>query len=155
MGVDYSHKLLTHNAESKLARMDALNMGFEDESFDVVFCSALLHHIEDVDKAIREFVRISRRYLVLVEPNALNPLMALFSCLVPEERGTLRFTPRYLKKRIQREGLHILANYSYGFDMPNRWPVSCLQIVRLLGFRHLLGTSRIIVAEKNTNTPRN
>lgn len=48
--------------------MDAMKLGFEDESFDTVSISASLHHMPDVRKALNEMMRVLKRggrFLVL------------------------------------------------------------------------------------------
>jgi ubiquinone/menaquinone biosynthesis C-methylase UbiE len=61
------------------------DLKFEDNSFDVVFCHALLHHVDDIDRVIGEMKRVSCKWIVLLEPNRNNPLMFLFSLLIKEE----------------------------------------------------------------------
>lgn len=52
-GVDYSEKMLKMNPVKNILTMDANELNFEDNSFDVVFSHALLHHIENLDKVIQ------------------------------------------------------------------------------------------------------
>ncbi len=39
-------------------KMDALNMDFEDDSYDIVCLSNSLHHLEDIDKMFKEMERV-------------------------------------------------------------------------------------------------
>jgi SAM-dependent methyltransferase len=48
------------NLEVKTVRTEAEVLPFADESFDLVFGHAVLHHIPDVDKAFAEFLRVLR-----------------------------------------------------------------------------------------------
>lgn len=148
VGVDFSTRMLRQNKAPRLAQMDANRLGFADNVFDVAFCTHVLHHISDIDVVLAECKRVSRRYLVLLEPNRRNPLMFLFGLLVPEERGSLRFSPSYLEARVKHQGFHVVASFCYGFDMSNRWPVFLLPLVRKLGFSHFLGTCQLLVAER-------
>lgn len=42
-------------------KADLLNLPFDDESFDVVFCNHVLEHIEDDQKAMSELYRVMRK----------------------------------------------------------------------------------------------
>jgi SAM-dependent methyltransferase len=46
--------------ELKTARCEAASLPFEDESFDLVFGHAVLHHLPDLEGAFREFRRVLR-----------------------------------------------------------------------------------------------
>ena len=80
---DYSDVILEHNPVAQKKIMDARRIEFVDKSFDVVFCHALLHHIDKNERAmvIQEMQRVSRGYVVSIEPNRNNLLMALFGLL--------------------------------------------------------------------------
>ena len=147
-GVDYSEAMLSMNPVRRKALMDAGNLAFADDSFDVVFCHALLHHVEDVDKAVREMRRVSRRYVVLLEPNRNNPLMFLFAAAVKEERSALRFTPAFLSAAARRAGCTVDAAFSYGMIVPNKTPTVALPLMRLFDRRMPLGMTAFVIAQK-------
>ena len=90
--------MLALNPVKKTLLMDAADLRFHDDSFDVVFCHALLHHVKNMDRVVLEMRRVSRKYVVILEPNVLNPLMFLFAASKKEERGALKFTLSYLRK---------------------------------------------------------
>jgi len=46
--------------EVRTVRTEAESLPFADESFDLVFGHAVLHHIPDLDRAAREFMRVLR-----------------------------------------------------------------------------------------------
>jgi len=146
--VDFSHKMLSLNPVQRKCRMDGGNLGFQDNSFDIVFCHALLHHVENIDQVICEMARVSRRYVIILEPNRTNPLMFLFSLLVKEERKALRFSRRYLKKITAANGLQVKAAFSAGMIVPNKMPAGLLFLARWLGFKQPLGMTNFIIAEK-------
>jgi len=50
-------------------KMDASAIGFRDSSFDVVFSEGLLEHFENYDPFVREMVRVSGKYILLIQPN--------------------------------------------------------------------------------------
>ena len=42
-------------------KADILDLPFEDESFDVIFCNHVLEHIEDDRKAMSELYRVMKK----------------------------------------------------------------------------------------------
>jgi len=53
-----------------VSQADALNLPYEDSSFDIVYCSFLLLWVRDPVKAVSEMRRVSRRWvLALAEPD--------------------------------------------------------------------------------------
>lgn len=71
-----------------------------DESFDIVFCSAVLHHIADpaaVKRTIEEIIRVIRRggVAVIWDHNPLNPYWPIIMRRVPQDTGDERLIPRH------------------------------------------------------------
>jgi SAM-dependent methyltransferase len=67
--------------------MDAMNMSFPDESFDLVFGSGIIHHL-DIEKSVSEVHRVLRPggQAIFWEPLGLNPIINLYRLLTPEAR---------------------------------------------------------------------
>lgn len=67
--------------------MDAEAMDFDDESFDVVCGSAILHHL-DMETALSEIVRVlvPDGRAIFIEPMGYNPAINLFRRLTPRYR---------------------------------------------------------------------
>lgn len=151
--VDYSQVMIDRNSVAKKYVMDARNLKFEDNTFDLVFCHALLHHIEKGERkvVVNEMRRVSKKFVVILEPNRNNPLMALFGALKKEERGTLDFSKAYLKTLLESVGLSIVNQTSFGLLTPNRMPIPkmLLPLVRRIFERPLWnGISNITIARK-------
>jgi SAM-dependent methyltransferase len=74
-----------HNA--RFAAMDAEAMTFPDETFDLVFGSAILHHL-DVPRSVKEIHRVLRPGGVTLfwEPLGHNPILNLYRRLTPTKR---------------------------------------------------------------------
>ena len=66
--------------DSEWLRADACELPFEDNSFDVVAFSSVLHHIPNYGDALREAYRVLRPEgtAFAFDPNLLHPAMALF-----------------------------------------------------------------------------
>ncbi len=142
--LDFSHNMLVRNeVPSPKIVGDAARLPCADDAFDVLFCANLLHHLDAPVAAVREMARVARRHVVLVEPNALNPLMALFGLVVRRERGTLRFTPGYLKGLGREAGLALRRFSTQGMIVPNKTPEPALPLLRRVdrpspaGFYHV------------------
>ncbi len=70
VGTDVSESMLAEAATSPdaaLVRADAERLPFADDSFDVVVCCRLLHHLQDeevLESVVRELVRVSARMVI-------------------------------------------------------------------------------------------
>src|SRR3546814_13720576 len=64
--------------------MNAEAMDFPDDSFDLVFGSGIIHHL-DIDRAFAEIARVLRPggRAVFVEPPGLNPAIEIYRRLTP------------------------------------------------------------------------
>ncbi len=148
VGVDFSQKMLEKNPIGRKLIMDAARLSFQDMAFDVVFCHALLHHVENMDDVLQEMRRVSRKYVVVLEPNRNNPLMYLFSAAVPEERKALDFSLQYLREKLERNHLRVTSAISQGMTVPNKTPAFLLPLARLLDFQQPWGMTNILIAER-------
>jgi hypothetical protein len=86
--------------------------------------------------------------VVLLEPNAWNPLMFAFALLKPPERGALKFTPSYVKQLGVSAGLTLRAFTEQGSVLPNKTPPRALGALRLVDGHHPLGFYSIAVFDK-------
>jgi len=148
IGLDASSNMLGMNPCKKLVVGDASVLPFRDSSVGLVFCGNLLHHIETPDTVIKEMARVSNEYVVIVEPNRNNPLMALFAILVKEERRTLKFTLGYIKQTARAVGLSVIASSSMGMIAPNKTPSFLLPILSKIDGQHPLGLANIVICGK-------
>jgi ubiquinone/menaquinone biosynthesis C-methylase UbiE len=85
-GVDLSTEALARARQrfpsDTYMQADACNLPYEDNTFDGVCFSSVLHHIEDYGSAVREAARVVKPggFVFAFDPNLLNPQMALFRC---------------------------------------------------------------------------
>jgi len=103
---------------------DAERLPFKDASFDVVYGSSILHHL-DLSVALRSVHRVLRPggQLVFAEPNLLNPHVALqfrvfpreWSGFSPDEQAFTRFRARRLA---QEAGFVDVSSEPYDFLHP-------------------------------------
>jgi ubiquinone/menaquinone biosynthesis C-methylase UbiE len=84
VGVDLSSAAITiakrNHPKEEWQVGDACQLPFENDRFDVVAFSSLLHHIPDFPAAVREGFRVLKTggIAFAFDPNVLHPAMALF-----------------------------------------------------------------------------
>jgi predicted SAM-dependent methyltransferase len=71
-----------------MVKMDVTNIDYPDQSFDVIYCSHVLEHVQDDRKAIREFYRTlkSNGWAILLVPITAEETFEDPSIIGPEER---------------------------------------------------------------------
>ena len=127
--LDFSHNILSISPTKKKIQASATEIPFKSNSFDVVFCANLLHHVENPSVVIKEMIRVSSRYVVTIEPNRYNPLMIIVALLSKEDRLLLRFTSRYIAG-LMRDNMEIISQEKTGFILPNKTPNLLLPILK-------------------------
>lgn len=149
-GCDFSYLMLKTNIskKSKLIQADAYHLPYKNHSFDLVYCWELLHHLNNPIDAIIEMKRVGKKYLLLIEPNALNPLQFLFGLSHKEERGTIRFTKKYLEQILTAAELDNYRIYNGGWLTPNRTPKFYFDLVKNKSYQtKRFGLSNLIVVD--------
>ena len=83
-GINYSKNSFV---KPKFNLMDANNLKYKDESFDVVFGGGMLHHLE-FEKAIKGVLRVLKKdgIAIFVEPLNINIISKLIRILTPKQR---------------------------------------------------------------------
>jgi len=135
VGLDYSRFMLSINPCRLLVQGSAYALPFPECSFDVAFCSNLLHHVENPAGIVQEMKRVTREYVVVSEPNRSNPLMLIFCLLNREERRGIYFSLSYLQDLVTQAGLVVLDSLTQGLVFPNRLPAFALPLVQRLEAR--------------------
>ena len=128
--VDFAHGMLAECGWGRRCQADALQLPFADRTFDLVFEANLLHHVAEPARALREMARVSARHVVLVEPNAGNPLMWAYGAVRPVERGTLRFRRRYVAALAEEQGLVARDHFCTGMITQNLTPGFLVPLLR-------------------------
>ena len=130
IALDFSWSMLQDNNAVKKICASAEGLPIRDNSLDIAFCSNLLHHISDPNPVISEMKRVTRKYVIISEPNCNNPLMLLFGLWKKEERGTLRYSKNYMEHLLLGNGLSILYKTTIGSILPNRAPIFLLPFLK-------------------------
>ena len=105
---------------------DVMELPFESESFDVICSNELIEHLPDVETALTEMIRITRKggRIVLSGPNLCSPLIPIFDWLSlmsgksgrpvwgeTKQQALKQFTRNcrlYLKKRFFTKSPHFI-----------------------------------------------
>jgi len=152
VGLDTSLHLLSQNPHRGLTCADATHLPFRDESFDVVFEANLLHHVSNRKQVVKEMARVSRRYVVIIEPNRYNPIMFSFSLIVRAEHGGIRSCLSLLKSEVSEAGLRVIACTVTGMISQNNTPPFLVPLLRRFDREIWWGEYIVVVAEKQTST---
>ncbi|MBN1997997.1 class I SAM-dependent methyltransferase [candidate division KSB1 bacterium] len=150
-GCDISISMLHKNpSKDRVCLADAYKLPFQDKKFDMVTCWELLHHIAKPLDVVREMTRVSRRYILIFEPNVWNPAQIIFALLTPAERGTFRFTPRYIRSLVEKAEIQNYMIKTGGWFTPNRTPILLFKLLKKLPYTiPLFGISNILFGEKS------
>ncbi len=108
--VDRSASAL-ENVKTEKLQSSCDNIALPDDSFDMVFSSELLEHLEDevFNKTIKEFKRLSRKYIYITVPNNENLEKLLVKC---PECGTVYNKNYHLRKFTPREFEILFPEYN-------------------------------------------
>ena len=92
-----------HNQRGLFASADACHLPFRDGIFDSTFCVAVLQHIRDVDRAVRDFARVTRvgGRVAAVEPD--NSARYSYSS-TPAGRRAFEMSARFFSARAAARG---------------------------------------------------
>ena len=151
-GIDRSWHMLSQHPlrqRSRLCLSDAGKLPFADSTFDLVYAWEALHHMADPGPVVKEMGRVSRRYVLVFEPNRANPAQFLFAVFHREHRLTLRYSLRYLRSLFTSAGLRIQHAGCGGWVFPNVTPLWMLPLFRIIPYRFPFGISRWVLGVKD------
>jgi ubiquinone/menaquinone biosynthesis C-methylase UbiE len=111
------------NERKAMVKEDIVNLSFEDNSFDIIFCSHVLEHVEDDKRAMRELKRVLKPggFAILQVPiyekflgKKILETNKLASVRTPEERKKFYGHPEHVriygkdyKKRLEEAGFSV------------------------------------------------
>lgn len=178
VGVDYSAAKVRWGAKqvpwAGFACADATRLPFRADSFDVVLCRDVLHHLEvqDKQKVVGEMFRVCREggRVVVIEPNGGNPIMRLQGAIIDAERDVLKNSLPHLEAFFADRGGHPTVIWAQPFPLGRmlfhyRWGLprlspflagAVLRLERLIGRllpRHRSGYIIIIMDKHRVPSP--
>jgi len=150
-GLDRSDYMLAKHplhGNGRLVIADGLQLPFADNSFDLVYGWEVLHHISDPSQVIAEMTRVSRQYVLIVEPNRNNPAQLAFAIADPEHRWVLRYSLRYMQALLESANLQVTYAGTGGWLFPNVTPKWLLPVIIKLPYAFPLGISNWVLGLK-------
>ena len=149
---DFSYQQVYKNISSPSRKLvsDAAKLPFSTGSFDLVTVWEVLHHVPDPVAVITEMARVSKRWIVIFEPNPINPVQFVFSSVVPAERGTLSLHSYIIEDALKNSQFVVRKFEQVGLIFPNKSPLWFAQLLSVLPFTiPLIGISRLWIAERS------
>ena len=134
--------------ERLVVSADAMALPYADASFDLVYGWEILHHISDPVRVVSEMARVSRRLVLVIEPNRNHPAQFAFALIDREHRWVLRYSRRYLEEVCRRAGLRIVRSATGGHIFPNRSPLWMARLAARWKYESSLGISNWVMAAK-------
>lgn len=148
VGLDLSSHMLCNNPVDKVIMGDAGHLPFKDNFFDMVFAANLLHHVNNPADILREIKRVAKRYVVIIEPNCMNPVIFLYFLLVKAERGGLKSTKERLTRLLEKIDLNIIKTAVTGMISQNNTPEFIIPYLKRFDKEIRLGEFIVLIAEK-------
>jgi 2-polyprenyl-3-methyl-5-hydroxy-6-metoxy-1,4-benzoquinol methylase len=72
-GIEYEKDAITFGKkifpDLTIKQGSIYKLPYKDNSFDLTICTEVLEHLENPSKAVREMLRVSRKYLIISVPN--------------------------------------------------------------------------------------
>ena len=108
--------------EVKIDRGFAEKLPYEDECFDVVFCSHVLEHVNEEDKSLKEMARVLKKdgVVIIGMPTAMMTFISYFSIILFTTHINLLFFLKSLgKKDMIKRFRTIFIPISHSFPRAN------------------------------------
>jgi SAM-dependent methyltransferase len=132
--------------ERRVVTADALALPYVDASFDLVYGWEILHHVSDPSRVVAEMARVSRRLVLVIEPNRNHPAQFAFALVDREHRWVLQYSRRYLEDICRRAGLRVLRSATGGHIFPNRSPLWMARLASRWKYESPIGISNWVLA---------
>lgn len=158
VGTDYSEPAVQRGREAGFdcRQMNAEELHFPDNSFDLVVCFDVMHHVSRPDQMAREIVRVTRKHFFLCEANGLSPVRKLGEMnAVARSLGEQSYLPGTYWSFFPSELICNTATRPFYVMVPTNVPESTIPFVvrssefleKVPGIRWL-GTSLMLAGEK-------
>lgn len=132
----------------KVVQADARSLPYPQRCFDLVYGWEVLHHVPEPTDVLREMARVSRRYVLVAEPNVCNPAQLGLALCQREHRWVLKYTLGYLCRTVSAAGLRVVRAATGGWIFPNKTPKVALALLLRLPYWWPLGITNWVLGEK-------
>lgn len=148
IGLDFSRRLLIQNPNKLKIQGSGMTLPFKSNSFDLVYGWEFLHHLDTPEKAVKEMARVTKKYLILFEPNRYNPAIFLYSLYLKSERKQLHYCKSKLLEFLEIIGFNLISCDSVGFVFAGSSPEFSLGVCKHLPFISRAGAFVSLICEK-------
>lgn len=149
--VDRSKRMLGQHPfrnMSKAILAEGHSLPFANDTIDLVYGWEILHHISDPSLVVSEMVRVSRLYVILAEPNPLNPAQFVFALLEHNHRWVLRYRLRFMCNLLESVGMKIKHISHGGTIFPNITPPWLANLLKHIPYRWPFGITNWVMGIK-------
>ena len=147
VGVDISKSLLQNakkiNSQSEFILGDCTRLPFKEKAFDLIAGIAILHHL-NINKALFECYSALKVFgnALFMDPNVLNPLMAIGRRILPSEIHTKDERPisfEYLHKELANIGFELESvKYMFPFSFSISYLLGKIKSDLMLRFAQII-----------------
>jgi len=149
-GLDTSVPMLMNNPSKNKVCSNAYSLPFPPSCFDMVYSWELLHHVNNPSKVVKEMKRVTKKYILIFEPNPMNPVQLIFSYLDQQHKWVRRNFTSHLLSIISGNDLKIHLFRQAGCIFPNKTPEWFFHFLKLIPFwLPIFGISHAIILEKS------
>ncbi len=152
VGLDFSLRNLRIAPLQTKIQASANFLPFSSNSFDLVYGWDFLHHLESPEKSVLEMARVTKKYLILFEPNGDNPIQFLYALSNKNEKGTLKFNKNKLLELLNIVKFRLIKCDTVGWTFAGASPTFSLQLIKHLPFSHRMGISNVLICEKSLSS---
>lgn len=147
--VDFSFRNLKINSTKNKFQASAYSLPFNSNSFDLVYGWEFLHHLDEPEKAVSEMGRITKKFLVLFEPNRINPALIAFAMYDKRERRVLQYNRKKIVDLVKSINFDIISCESVGWVFAGASPIFSLKIYKKLPYVNRFGGAWAVICKKH------
>lgn len=104
-----------YNIGKDIFLMDGSNTKFKNKEFDLVFSDGLLEHFKDFEPFIKEWCRISRKYVLITQPNHFSFWSRLVRVLSEPEVYEYTYTIKDFENVFNKYGFRLIKKLNYNW----------------------------------------
>ncbi len=116
-GIEYSKDAISYGKKLfpnlNIKQGSVYELPYKDNSFDLIICTEVLEHLEEPIKALKEMLRVSKKYLIVSVPN--EPFFLLSNFLRGKNLSRLGNDPEHInhwnilsfKKYLKQNGIEM------------------------------------------------
>jgi len=153
IGLEYSKELIQacDDKNIEIIQGDAQNMPFKDNTFDIVYATALIEHLEQPIKMLQEIYRILKTngIIIITTPDPFFDKIAQAMNCIEKDLHQETFTIKKLKDYFNGAGFKVLRTKKFMIS-PVGFPFELLieKILKFLKLDFIL-LNQIIIGKKN------